>query len=87
MFTSMNRIQDVIIFMVGGVTHEESLAVHQFCRANTGIRIALGGTQIHNSQSFIADVEAAVKFAAGGNTKHPSSNLAPSSYGRHAKLT
>ena len=73
--------------MVGGVTHEESLAVHQFCRANSGIRITLGGTQIHNSQSFVADVDAAVKTTTGGNTKYPSSNLAPSSSGRHAKLT
>ena len=76
--------------MVGGVTHEESLAVHQFCRTNSGIRITLGGTQIHNSQSFIADVEAAVKSTTGGNVKYSStapSNVALSSSGRHAKLT
>lgn len=72
--------------MVGGVTHEESLAVHQFCRANTGVRIALGGTQIHNSQSFTADVEAAVKLTTAGNPKYPSS-LATSGSGRHTKLT
>nr|CAG4649208.1 EOG090X03QA [Scapholeberis mucronata]SVE93528.1 EOG090X03QA [Scapholeberis mucronata] len=79
-------IQDVIIFIVGGVTHEESLAVHQFCRTNGGIRIALGGTVIHNSQSFIEDVEAAVRYSAGGNLKYP--NTQPSSNSsRHAKLT
>lgn len=71
---------------MGGVTHEESLAVHQFCRANSGIRIALGGTVIHNSQSFIEDVEAAVRYSAGGNLKYP--NTQPSSNSsRHAKLT
>nr|CAG4650853.1 EOG090X03QA [Simocephalus serrulatus]SVE94149.1 EOG090X03QA [Simocephalus serrulatus] len=83
--TTSARIQDVVIFMVGGVTHEESFAVHQFCRANTGIRIALGGTQIHNSQSFLTDVEAAVKLTTTGNSKYYSS-LATGS-GRHTKLT
>nr|SVE88547.1 EOG090X03QA [Daphnia sinensis]SVE89172.1 EOG090X03QA [Daphnia sinensis]SVE91048.1 EOG090X03QA [Daphnia sinensis]SVE91673.1 EOG090X03QA [Daphnia sinensis] len=80
------RIQDVVIFIVGGVTHEESLAVHQFCRVNTGIRIALGGTLIHNSQSFISDVEAAVKSLPAGNAKYPH-NSVPSGSGRHSKLT
>jgi len=54
------RVQDVIVFFVGGVTHEECFAVHQFCRTNSGIRITLGGTQIQNSSSFLVDVEAAV---------------------------
>lgn len=71
---------------MGGVTHEESFAVHQFCRANTGIRIALGGTLIHNSQSFISDMEAAVKYLPAGNAKYPH-NSAPSGSGRHSKLT
>lgn len=73
--------------MVGGVTHEESFAVHQFCRANTGIRIALGGTLIHNSQSFIADVEAAVRYSASGTSQKYPQNSASSGSGRHPKLT
>nr|SVE75664.1 EOG090X03QA [Daphnia hispanica] len=84
--STSGRIQDVVIFMVGGVTHEESFAVHQFCRSNTGIRIALGGTLIHSSQSFISDVEAAVKHLTAGNAKYPH-NSAPSGSGRHSKLT
>nr|CAH0100089.1 unnamed protein product [Daphnia galeata] len=85
--STTGRIQDVIIFMVGGVTHEESFAVHQFCRANTGIRIALGGTLIHNSQSFIADVEAAVRYSASGISQKYPQNSASSGSGRHPKLT
>nr|SVE76297.1 EOG090X03QA [Daphnia longispina] len=85
--STTGRIQDVIIFMVGGVTHEESFAVHQFCRANTGIRIALGGTLIHNSQSFIADVEAAVRYSASGTSQKYPQNSASSGSGRHPKLT
>jgi hypothetical protein len=61
--------------------------VHQFCRANAGIRIALGGTLIHNSQSFIADVEAAVRYSASGPSQKYSQNSVPSGSGRHPKLT
>nr|SVE84169.1 EOG090X03QA [Daphnia pulex] len=85
--STAGRIQDVIIFMVGGVTHEESFAVHQFCRANTGIRIVLGGTLIHNSQSFMADVEAAVRYSASGTSLKYPQNSSSSGSGRHPKLT
>nr|SVE75034.1 EOG090X03QA [Daphnia dolichocephala] len=84
--STSGRNQDVVIFMVGGVTHEESFAVHQFCRANAGIRIALGGTHIHNSQSFMSEVDAAVKYSHAGNAKYPH-NPAPSGTGCHSKLT
>lgn len=80
------KVQDVVVFMIGGVTHEESLAVHQFCRTNSGIRIALGGTHIHNSQSFLADVEAAVRSSSAGSSKSYG-NPSHSTSGRHAKLT
>lgn len=40
---------------------------------------------IHNSQSFIADVEAAVRQSSSVNTKY--STNATSTSGRHAKLT
>nr|CAG4641574.1 EOG090X03QA [Eurycercus lamellatus] len=75
-------VQDVIIFMVGGVTHEESFAVHQFCRVNNGVRVILGGTYIHNSQSFMIEIESAVRSSSGGKNY---TNPAPS--GRHVKLT
>nr|CAG4646143.1 EOG090X03QA [Macrothrix elegans] len=83
---SAARPQDVIVFIVGGATHEESLAVHHFCRANPGMRVALGGTCIHNSQSFLADVEAAVGLANSSASKGYPNALAAAS-GRHAKLT
>lgn len=81
-----SRVQDVIIFIIGGVTHEEGLAVHQLCRSNSGVRIALGGTFIHNSQSYLIDVEAAVQSSAGGSKSYPLP-LPPSGPGRHVKLT
>ncbi|XP_078047888.1 vacuolar protein sorting 45 [Augochlora pura] len=53
------RPQDIIVFMVGGTTYEESLAVYNLNRQNPGIRIILGGTNVHNSQSFLEEVESA----------------------------
>lgn len=48
---------EIIVFIVGGATYEEALAVHQL---NTmGYRVILGGTTIHNSESFLDEVVAA----------------------------
>nr|CAG4645430.1 EOG090X03QA [Lynceus sp. MCZ IZ 141354] len=62
------RVQDIVVFIVGGITYEESLCVHQLCRQNSGIRIVLGGTYVHNSQSFLNDISAAV---SGLSSKNP----------------
>jgi vacuolar protein sorting-associated protein 45 len=43
--------QEIIVFLIGGCTYEEALAVHQMNAA--GYRIILGGTTIHNSASFL----------------------------------
>ena len=45
-----DRPQDVIIFMVGGTTYAEALAVANINRANQGVRIILGSNTIVNSQ-------------------------------------
>eukprot|EP01116_Phalansterium_solitarium_P000020 TRINITY_DN10010_c0_g1_i1.p1 TRINITY_DN10010_c0_g1~~TRINITY_DN10010_c0_g1_i1.p1 ORF type:complete len:557 (-),score=183.72 TRINITY_DN10010_c0_g1_i1:46-1716(-) len=52
-----DRPQDIIIFFVGGVTYEEALIVHEFNSQNVGSRIILGGTHVHNSKSFLQDLE------------------------------
>jgi vacuolar protein sorting-associated protein 45 len=45
---------EVIVFIVGGATYEEALAVHQLNQM--GHRVVLGGTTIHNSESFLDEV-------------------------------
>lgn len=46
--------QDIIIFMVGGTTYEESRAVALLNQQLAGqTRIVLAGTSVHNSQSFL----------------------------------
>ncbi|XP_063231660.1 vacuolar protein sorting-associated protein 45 isoform X2 [Bacillus rossius redtenbacheri] len=55
------RPQEIIVFMVGGTTYEESLAVHQLNRSNLGVSIVLGGTTVHNSASFLEEVHTATQ--------------------------
>ena len=49
---------DIIIFIVGGATYEEALALHEFKEAPefANVRVVLGGTTIHNSQSFLREL-------------------------------
>ncbi|XP_017756227.1 PREDICTED: vacuolar protein sorting-associated protein 45 [Eufriesea mexicana] len=53
------RPQDIIVFMVGGTTYEESLTVYNLNKQNPGIKIILGGTTIHNSSSFLEEIQQA----------------------------
>lgn len=62
--------QEVVVFIIGGATYEEALTVHQL--NNAGYRVILGGTTIHNSQSFINEVLTATN---GTQFKHTKSML------------
>uniref|UniRef100_A0A8C5TDQ1 Vacuolar protein sorting-associated protein 45 n=1 Tax=Malurus cyaneus samueli TaxID=2593467 RepID=A0A8C5TDQ1_9PASS len=48
--TLRDRPQDIIVFLIGGATYEEALAVFNLNRSNPGVRIVLGGTTIHNTR-------------------------------------
>jgi len=51
------RPQDIIIFMIGGITFEEALTIYTFNSLNTGVcRVVLGGTTVLNCQHFIDDI-------------------------------
>ena len=56
---SSNMIPDeILIFMVGGVTYEEGHKVHEFNAANNGrVRVVLGGSTVHNSTSFLEELK------------------------------
>ena len=60
----------VIVFMVGGVTYEESRYVSEMNTANPGVRVLLGGTTIHNSASFLEEVKR-LPSAGGAPTPQP----------------
>ncbi|EKV12116.1 Vacuolar protein sorting-associated protein VpsB [Penicillium digitatum] len=51
-----DKPQDIIIFMVGGTTYEEAKMVAQVNASSPGVRVVLGGTSIHNSTTFLEEV-------------------------------
>jgi vacuolar protein sorting-associated protein 45 len=55
-----DKPQDIIVFMVGGTTCEEARVVAQVNASVAGVRVVLGGTTVHNSETFLAEVEDAV---------------------------
>jgi vacuolar protein sorting-associated protein 45 len=59
--TTKDKPQDVIVFMVGGTTYEEAKMVAQVNASSPGVRVVLGGTTVHNSSSFLEEVEDAVE--------------------------
>ncbi|XP_014247541.1 vacuolar protein sorting-associated protein 45 [Cimex lectularius] len=61
------RVQDIIVFMIGGVTYEESLCVYQLNKSSNfgGVQILLGGSTVHNTESFLEEVSAATQRNRG----------------------
>lgn len=55
-----DKPQDIIIFMVGGATYEEAKTVAQVNASSPGVRVVLAATTIHNSTTFLEEVEDAV---------------------------
>lgn len=51
--TQDERPQDIIIFMVGGITYDEARLVAEINATTPGIRIVLGSTEIINSSTFL----------------------------------
>lgn len=43
----------IIVYVLGGVTYEEALAAHKLISSNPGLVVILGGTTVHNSESFL----------------------------------
>ncbi|KAG8532059.1 uncharacterized protein KY384_003696 [Bacidia gigantensis] len=58
--STRDKPQDIIIFMIGGATYEEAKMVTQVNASVPGIRVVLGGTTIHNSATFLEEIEDAV---------------------------
>ncbi|KAL9359064.1 hypothetical protein Peur_047187 [Populus x canadensis] len=57
------RPQDVVIFIVGGTTYEESRSVALQNASISGIRFILGGSTVLNSKRFLKDLEEAQRIA------------------------
>ncbi|KAE9003270.1 Vacuolar protein sorting-associated protein 45 [Phytophthora rubi] len=63
----VKRVRDVIVYVCGGVTFEEAMKVAEFnqkaAASNSGQRILLGGSCIHNSTSFLEEVATAYNLS------------------------
>lgn len=58
--STRDKSQDIIVFIVGGVTFEEAKCVSQINASSPGVRVVLGGTTVHNSTTFLDEMEDAV---------------------------
>ena len=58
--TTRDKPQDIVIFMVGGATYEEAKMIAQVNASSPGVRVVLGGTNLHNSTSFLEEMGDAV---------------------------
>lgn len=52
-----DKPQDIIVFMVGGVTYSEAKLVAEINRSTPSIRIVIGGTDVLNSDEFLDVLE------------------------------
>lgn len=58
--STRDKPQDIVVFMIGGATYEEAKMVAQVNASSPGIRVVFGGTAVHNSTTFLEEVEDAV---------------------------
>jgi hypothetical protein len=58
--STRDKPQDIVVFMIGGVTYEEAKLIATINASVPGIRVVLGGTTVHNSTSFLEEVDEAV---------------------------
>ena len=63
--STRDKPQDIVVFIVGGATYEEAKMVAQVNASSPGVRVVLGGTSIHNSTTFLAEVQDAVSSWPG----------------------
>lgn len=61
-----DRPQEIIVFVVGGITYEETQAIHNVNKAYAGnIKVLIGGTHVHSFRTFIDEVLAMTGDAGG----------------------
>lgn len=58
--STRDKPQDIVVFVVGGATYEEAKMVAQVNASSPGVRVVLGGTSIHNSATFLEEMQDAV---------------------------
>ena len=62
------RPQEIIVFIIGGTTYEESSIVYELNKTLFGVKVLLGGTNVHNFKSFIEELSHASNAFNSDNT-------------------
>lgn len=57
-FDSTFKPSEIFVFVIGGITYEEALAVHNINRAENRVAVTLGGTEMLNMVTFLEQVRA-----------------------------
>ena len=68
-----DKVDNIVVFIVGGCTLEEARDVHDIKQEMRGqLRVALGGSCVHSSKTFLADVAQLVRsrWAGGAGSSH-----------------
>lgn len=73
--TTKDKPQEIIVFMIGGATYEEAKIVAQVNAGFPGVRVVLGATTIHNSSTFLEEVDDAVNSWPSSEFTSTSSRL------------
>ena len=58
--TTRDKPQDIVVFMIGGTTYEEAKMIAQINASVPSVRVVLSSTSIHNSTTFLEEVDDAV---------------------------
>ncbi|UNI16254.1 vacuolar protein sorting-associated protein 45 [Purpureocillium takamizusanense] len=58
--STKDKPQDIIVFIVGGVTYEEAKMIAGVNASTPGVRVVLGGTSVHNAATFLEEAVDAV---------------------------
>jgi len=58
--TTRDKPQDIVVFIIGGATYEEAKMVAGINASTPGVRVVLGGTTVHNAETFLEEVDEAV---------------------------
>ena len=53
----VSKPSEIIVFIVGGATFEEATKIAAFNAANPSMKVLLGGSCVHNSVSFLKEIE------------------------------
>ena len=68
------RPQEIIVFIIGGTTYEESCVVYELNKTLIGVKVLLGGTNVHNLKSFCDELSHASNAFGSENTSFSDRN-------------